>query len=74
MFTTPLATRGQRYVLTLGPAQTPHLVANEAAHLGGAGKLNLPVVRHRIIHDKHGLAGLLVERFDRRPEANGHWL
>ncbi|NKG20805.1 type II toxin-antitoxin system HipA family toxin [Paeniglutamicibacter terrestris] len=73
MLTTPLATRGQHYLLKLDPAQNPHLVANEAAHLGGAGKLNLPVVRHRIIHDKHGLAGLLVERFDRRPEANGHW-
>ncbi|MFL4475211.1 type II toxin-antitoxin system HipA family toxin [Paeniglutamicibacter sp. MACA_103] len=73
MLTTPLATRGQRYLLKLDPAENPHLVANEAAHLAAARNLNLPVVGNRIIHDKHGLAGLLVERFDRREGANGHW-
>ncbi|MDQ0093921.1 type II toxin-antitoxin system HipA family toxin [Paeniglutamicibacter psychrophenolicus] len=73
MPTTPLATRGRRYLLKLDPAQDPHLVANEAAHLAGARNLNLPVVGNRIIHDKHGLAGLLVERFDRRKGTDGHW-
>lgn len=73
MLTTPLATRGQRYLLKLDPAQNPHLVANEAAHLVGARNLNLPVARNRLIHDKNGLTGLLVERFDRRKGTDGHW-
>ena len=73
MLTTPLATRGRRYLLKLDPAQNPPLVANEAAHLAGARNLNLPVAGNRIIHDKHGLAGLLVERFDRRKGTDGHW-
>lgn len=32
MLTTPLASRGQRCLLKLDPAQNPHLVVNEAAH------------------------------------------
>ncbi|WP_411730695.1 type II toxin-antitoxin system HipA family toxin [Paeniglutamicibacter sp.] len=73
MLTTPLATRGQRYLLKLDPAENPHLVANEAAHLAGAKRLKIPVASSRIIHDRNELPGLLIDRFDRRPGAGGQW-
>lgn len=73
MLTTPLATRGQRYLLKLDPAENPHLVDNEAAHLTGAKNLKIPVASGRIIHDRNHLPGLLIDRFDRRPGADGRW-
>jgi serine/threonine-protein kinase HipA len=73
MLTTPLATRGQRHLLKLDPAENPHLVANEAAHLAGAKNLKIPVAAGRIIHDRNAFPGLLIERFDRQPGADGQW-
>lgn len=74
MLTTPLAMRGMRYLLKLDPAENPHLVVNEAAHLAGAKGLKVPVVRSKVISDRNGLEGLLVERFDRVKGEGGSWL
>jgi serine/threonine-protein kinase HipA len=65
MLTTPLALAHRRYLLKLDPPEHPHLVVNEAAHLAGAKPLKIPVAKHRIVMDRNGLPGLLVERFDR---------
>ncbi|KRE71681.1 type II toxin-antitoxin system HipA family toxin [Arthrobacter sp. Soil762] len=65
MLTTPLALANRRYLLKLDPPRHPHLVLNEAAHLTGARALKIPVARHRVVLDRNGLPGLLVERFDR---------
>ncbi|POH73651.1 type II toxin-antitoxin system HipA family toxin [Arthrobacter glacialis] len=74
MLTTPLALRGMRYLLKLDPAENPHLVVNEAAHLAAAKGLKVPVAKSRVISDRNGLAGLLVERFDRVKGDGGSWL
>ncbi|WP_104087511.1 type II toxin-antitoxin system HipA family toxin [Arthrobacter sp. GMC3] len=74
MLTTPLAMRGMRYLLKLDPAENPHLVVNEAAHLAGAKGLKVPVVRGKVISDRNGQAGLLVERFDRAKGVGESWL
>ncbi|KRE80260.1 type II toxin-antitoxin system HipA family toxin [Arthrobacter sp. Soil763] len=73
MLTTPLALRGHRYLLKLDPPEHPHLVENEAAHLAGARALKIPVAKSSVIADRNGLAGLLVERFDRVRGADGTW-
>lgn len=73
MLTTPLALRGMRYLLKLDPAENPHLVVNEAAHLAAAKGLKVPVVKSRVISDRNGRAGLLVERFDRVKGAGEAW-
>jgi serine/threonine-protein kinase HipA len=68
MLTTPLALANRRYLLKLDPPRHAHLVVNEAAHLTGAKALKIPVARHRVVTDRNGLPGLLVERFDRPTE------
>lgn len=55
-------------LLKLDPPLHPHLVVNEAAHLTGAKGLKIPVAAHRVVTDRNGLPGLLVERFDRLQE------
>lgn len=74
MLTTPLALSGMRYLLKLDPAENPHLVVNEAAHLAGAKGLKIPVVKSKVISDMNGLEGLLVERFDRVKGEGAAWL
>ncbi|ALE06126.1 HipA-like protein [Arthrobacter sp. ERGS1:01] len=74
MLTTPLSLRGMRYLLKLDPPENPHLVVNEAAHLVGAKGLKIPVVTSRVMSDRNGLDGLLVERFDRIKGAAGSWV
>lgn len=74
MLTTPLALRGMRYLLKLDPPDNPHLVVNEAAHLAGAKVLKIPVVKSRVISDRNGLGGLLVERFDRIKGTADSWV
>lgn len=73
MLTTPLAMRGMRYLLKLDPAENPHLVLNEAAHLAAATGLKIPVARHSVVRDKNNLDGLLVERFDRIRSEDRQW-
>ena len=74
MLTTPLAVRGHRYLLKLDPPEHPHLVVNEAAHLRAARALKIPVARSRLIADRNGVPGLLVERFDRVKDPAGTWV
>lgn len=73
MISTPLATRAGRYILKVSPPQFPLLVQNEAAHLRAARALKVPVERSTLVHDRHDVAGLLVERFDRMPRPDGSW-
>lgn len=73
MISTPLATRHGRYILKLSPAEYPLLVQNEAAHLVAAKALKLPVAKGALVADGRDVAGLLIERFDRMPRADGSW-
>lgn len=65
MVNVPLTLRGHSALLKLDPRDHPHLVANEALHLTHAPALGLPVAQHTVVHDRNGLSGLLVGRFDR---------
>mgnify|MGYP001610409921 FL=1 len=64
----PFAARGKRWILKLNPADKEHLVQNEAFFMSMAKACGLDVARTRLVHDRDGAAGLLVERFDRRRE------
>jgi serine/threonine-protein kinase HipA len=68
----PVRGRDGRYILKLSPAEHPRLVENELLHLTAARGLRLPVAAARIIHDRTGTAGLLVQRFDRIRD-DGRW-
>ena len=63
-----------RYLLKLNPAENPHLVVNEAAHLTAAKGLKIPVVKSKVLSDRNGLDGLLVDRFDRVAAGGGQWI
>ena len=52
-------------ILKLSPDRYPRLVENEAFFLKMAGACGLRVPPHRIVKDRSGTSGLLVERFDR---------
>jgi serine/threonine-protein kinase HipA len=52
-------------ILKLNPERYPKLVENEAFFLGLAAKCHIEVARAKIVHDRDGQAGLLVQRFDR---------
>lgn len=52
-------------ILKFTPPEYPHLVDNEAYFLGLARAAGLRVPRHRVIVDRRGERGLLIERFDR---------
>jgi len=72
MISAPVRGRDGRYILKLSPAEYPRLVENELLHLTAARGLRLPVAAARIIHDRAGTAGLLVQRFDRVRD-EGRW-
>ena len=65
MITLPAKAVTREAILKLTPPEYPHLVDNEAYFLGLARAAGLRVPRHRVIVDRHGERGLLVERFDR---------
>ncbi|WP_347040925.1 type II toxin-antitoxin system HipA family toxin [Brachybacterium nesterenkovii] len=65
MLTVPVALARSRAILKVDPADYPHLVVNEAAHLVAARRLRIPVAEHSVVHDGAGVQGLLVDRFDR---------
>ncbi|MCX6432261.1 MAG: HipA domain-containing protein, partial [Actinobacteria bacterium] len=66
MITVPASASGQDAILKLTPPEYPNLVDNEAWFLGLARKSGLPVPAFRIIIDRSGERGLLIDRFDRR--------
>lgn len=65
MITLPARAVTREAILKLTPPEYPHLVDNEAYFLGLARAAGLRVPRHRVIVDRHGERGLLIERFDR---------
>ena len=65
MITLPAKALTREAILKLTPPEYPHLVDNEAYFLGLARTAGLRVPRHRVITDRHGERGLLIERFDR---------
>jgi serine/threonine-protein kinase HipA len=62
--------RAGAYLLKLSPADKPRLVQNEAFFMEMARDLGLVVASSRLVHDRDGVAGLLVERFDRVPRGD----
>jgi serine/threonine-protein kinase HipA len=67
MLNLPVSRRGAAFILKLNPPEFPHLVENEAVFLRAAKLAGLQVPRAQLVHDRDGLPGLLVERFDRDP-------
>ena len=61
----PVKSGGGPAILKLSPDRYPRLVENEAFFLKMAGACGLRVPPHRIVKDRFGTSGLLVERFDR---------
>lgn len=55
------------YILKLNPPERPALLQNEDFFLRMAGACGLEVPAARLVRDKTGAFGLLVERFDRVP-------
>ncbi|MGE6756813.1 type II toxin-antitoxin system HipA family toxin [Corallococcus interemptor] len=62
----PVSSSGQRdYILKLNPRDKPELVRNEHFFMGMAKQCGLRVATTRLVQDRDGNDGLLVERFDR---------
>jgi len=53
-------------ILKLNPPAFPRIVENEAFCLGLASRAGLTVPKFKVIADRDGVSGLLVERFDRK--------
>lgn len=71
MLSTPVGTTSGPAILKLDPEGYPHLVENERFFLTMADACGLPVPPHHVLRDRAGRLGLLVERFDRVPVADG---
>lgn len=56
---------GGSFILKLNPPGKPRLVENEAFFMAMARDLGLAAASTRLVHDRDGMVGLLVERFDR---------
>lgn len=67
MISFPVTTRksAKSYILKLNPADQPLLVENEHFFLRMAGDCGLCVNPAKLVKDRAGASGLLVERFDR---------
>ncbi len=65
MLSLPVSQQGRRFILKLDPPEFPQVVANEAYFIDLARKAGFPVVNARVVNDKSGRPGLLVERLDR---------
>lgn len=65
MLNLPLAVAGESYILKLSPPGYPHLVENEAFFLARAPRSRVAAARARVVHDRDGVSGLVVTRFDR---------
>ncbi len=71
MLSLPVGTSSGRFILKLDPPEYPQVVLNEAYFIDVARAGGLPVVDARLVHDRIGRPGLLVERFDRVRNADG---
>lgn len=65
MITVPLAHQGRAHLVKLSSPEYPMVVENEHYFLTRATRMRHPVVTSRVVHDRDGVSGLLVERFDR---------
>ncbi len=74
MISLPIAKAGARFILKLDPPEYPHVVVNEHYLLGLARAAGVPAASARLVHDRDGRPGLLVERFDRTLDAEGNLL
>lgn len=61
----PVKHKNRDTILKLSPPEYPHLVDNEAYFLSLARQAGISCVEHSVIHDRDGVSGLLVSRFDR---------
>lgn len=68
MLHVPVVAAGRSYLLKLDPPESRHLVANEAFFLERARRSRIRTVAARVVHDREGRPGLVVERFDRSRE------
>lgn len=68
----PIATARKRWILKLNPEDKPLLVENEHFVMLMAKECGLDVAKTHLVHDRDGVAGLLVARFDRVRE-RGRW-
>jgi len=59
------------HILKLSPSEFPRLVENEQFFMRLAKSLGIEVADTRVVHDRDGEAGLLVDRFDRLPDKSG---
>lgn len=64
-FPLSISKKNKAYILKLNPKDKPSLIENEMLSLNLAQKCGLEVNKAKIIGDKEGQKGLLVERFDR---------
>lgn len=71
MISFPVAGSGLEWILKLEPPHAPHLIANEAYFMEMARVCGIEVPPFRVVHDRSGAPGLLVERFDRLSTAAG---
>jgi serine/threonine-protein kinase HipA len=70
MLNVPVQGRTRAYILKLNPPEFPHLVENEHFFFLAAAHTRLRLAKVELVHDQTGAPGLLVDRFDRIPEAD----
>lgn len=73
MISLPLSFKGAAWILKLNPPDRLRLVENEHFFMRMAASCGLDVAQTHLVHDRHGAAGLLVKRFDRRRQ-NRRWV
>lgn len=71
MVNMPVRTAAGQAILKIDPPDHPHLVVNEFAHLRAARGLKIPVAQASLVHDRAGVPGLWVSRFDRHSASDG---
>lgn len=71
MISVPVGRAGERYLLKVDPPEYPHVVENEAFFLALAGEARVESAVANVVRDAEGRPGLLVRRFDRRPQPSG---
>ncbi len=71
MISFPMRARRSRreYILKLSPPDFPRLIENEFFFMRLARSMKLNSAKVELVHDRDGHNGLLVERFDRVPDA-----
>lgn len=65
MISLPVRSRRAAHILKLNPPDRPLLIENEEFFLRMAAACGLEAAKARLVRDRNGRSGLLVERFDR---------